>query len=63
MDDGGVDAAVIHFPERFAILGAFPLSQPHKRALIDTWRSQPGMRDRAGRGGGGSRGKATLKTA
>jgi len=61
MDEGGVDAAVIHppgwdpnatemafkavrdFPGRFAILGAFPLSQPDKRALVDTWRSQPGM--------------------
>jgi hypothetical protein len=52
MDDGGVDAAVIHFPERFAILGVFPLNQPHTRALVDTWRSQPSVRDRAGRGGG-----------
>ena len=61
MDEGGVDAAVIHppgwdpkstemafkavrdFPGRFAILGAFPLNQPDKRALVDTWRSQPGM--------------------
>ena len=61
MDEGGVDAAVIHppgwdpnatemafkavrdFPGRFAILGAFPLSQPDKRALVETWRSQPGM--------------------
>jgi hypothetical protein len=52
VDDGGVDAAVIHFPERFAILGVFPLNQPHTRALVDTWRSQPSVRDRAGRGGG-----------
>jgi len=61
MDDGGVDAAVIHppgwdpnsaemafkavrdYPGRFAILGSFPLNQPDKRALVDTWRSQPGM--------------------
>jgi predicted TIM-barrel fold metal-dependent hydrolase len=61
MDEGGVDAAVIHppgwdpnstemafkavrdFPGRFAILGAFPLNQGDKRALVDTWRSQPGM--------------------
>ena len=61
MDEGGVDAAVIHppgwdpnstemafkavrdFPGRFAILGAFPLNQPDKRALVETWRSQPGM--------------------
>src|SRR5262245_10633382 len=61
MDEGGVDAAVIHppgwdpgstemafeavrdYPRRFAILGAFPLNQPDKRALVDTWRGQPGM--------------------
>src|SRR5437867_11210850 len=61
MDEGGVDAAVIHppgwdpkstemafkavrdFPGRFAILGAFPLGSPDKRALVETWRSQPGM--------------------
>ena len=61
MDEGGVDAAVIHppgwdpnstemafkavrdFPGRFAILGAFPLSSPDKRALVEKWRSQPGM--------------------
>src|SRR4029434_7699970 len=61
MDEGGVDAAVIHppgwdpnstemafkavrvFPGRFAILGAFPPSSPDKRALVETWRSQPGM--------------------
>ncbi len=35
--------AVRDFPGRFAILGAFPLSSPDKRALVDTWRSQPGM--------------------
>jgi predicted TIM-barrel fold metal-dependent hydrolase len=61
MDEGGVDAAVIHppgwdpnstemafkavrdFPSRFAILGAFPLSSPDKHALVEKWRSQPGM--------------------
>ena len=61
MDEGGVDAAVIHppgwdpnstemafkavrdHPGRFAILGSFPLAQPTKRALVDTWRNQPGM--------------------
>src|SRR5918911_1678560 len=60
MDEGGVDAAVIHppgwdpnstemalkavrdFPDRFAILGSFPLS-PDNRNLVDSWRSQPGM--------------------
>src|SRR5262252_10235549 len=61
MDEGVVDAAVIHPPEwdpgstemalravrdypgRFAILGSFPLNQPDKRALVETWRRQPGM--------------------
>ena len=28
--------AARNFPSRFAILGAFPLDQPDKRALIDT---------------------------
>ena len=74
MDEGGVDAAVIHppgwdpnatemafkavrdFPGRFAILGAFPLSQPDKRALVETWRSQPGMPSpRCGRSSRGRR--------
>ena len=31
------------FPGRFAILGALPLNQPDRWALIDTWRRQPGM--------------------
>jgi hypothetical protein len=35
--------AARNFPSRFAILGAFPLDQPDKGALVDTWRSQPGM--------------------
>jgi hypothetical protein len=35
--------AVRDFPGRFAILGAFPLNAPDKRALVETWRSQPGM--------------------
>src|SRR5438094_3013547 len=61
MDEGGVDAAVIHplgwdpkstemalkavrdFPGRFAILGSFPLNSPDRRALVEKWRSQPGM--------------------
>src|SRR2546422_4236172 len=61
MDEGGVDAAVIHppgwdpgatamacravhtYPGRFAIMGALPLDQPESRALVATWRSQPGM--------------------
>ena len=61
MDEGGVDAAVIHppgwdpgattmafaavrhYPGRFAIMGAFALDRPENRALVATWRSQPGM--------------------
>jgi len=35
--------AVRKFPLRFAILGAFPLNQPEKRTLVDSWRRQPGM--------------------
>ena len=35
--------AVRNYPGRFAILGSFPLNQPDKRALVETWRSQPGM--------------------
>jgi len=26
-----------------AILGNFPLDRPESRALIDTWKSRPGM--------------------
>ena len=61
MDEGGIDAAVIHppswdpdstgmaldavrgHPDRFAILGTFPLDGPENRALVEGWRSQPGM--------------------
>jgi predicted TIM-barrel fold metal-dependent hydrolase len=37
-----VDAARQH-PRRFAILGQFPPDRPESRALIATWKSQPGM--------------------
>src|SRR4029450_4283479 len=61
MDEGGVNAALIHppgwdpdsntlaveaarqHPNRLAILGNFPLDRPESRALIDTWKSRPGM--------------------
>jgi predicted TIM-barrel fold metal-dependent hydrolase len=61
MDEGGVDAAVIHppgwdpgatemafaavrhYPGRFAIMGALPLNRPENRALVASWRNQPGM--------------------
>src|SRR5262245_34519795 len=45
-DPGSIEMAfkaVRDFPGRFAILGALPLSSPDKRALVETWRSQPGM--------------------
>jgi len=37
-----VEAARQH-PDRFAILGNFPLERPESRALIDGWTSRPGM--------------------
>ena len=37
-----VEAARQH-PDRLAILGNFPLDRPESRALIDTWKSRPGM--------------------
>src|SRR5207244_4479883 len=37
-----MEAARAH-PNRFAILGNFPLDKPESRALIDTWKSRPGM--------------------
>jgi predicted TIM-barrel fold metal-dependent hydrolase len=36
-------AAVRTYPGRFAIMGAFPLDRPENRALVASWRSQPGM--------------------
>jgi predicted TIM-barrel fold metal-dependent hydrolase len=31
------------YPQRFSILGNFPLDKPESRALVDRWKSQPGM--------------------
>jgi predicted TIM-barrel fold metal-dependent hydrolase len=31
------------YPDRFAILGNFPLDDPASRGLIDGWKDQPGM--------------------
>src|ERR1700754_2516320 len=31
------------YPDRFAILGNFPLQDPANRKLIQGWRKQPGM--------------------
>src|SRR5262245_53598145 len=35
--------AVRAHPDRFAILGNFPLDRPESRALVDTWKQRPGM--------------------
>ena len=37
-----IEAARNH-PNRFAILGHFPLDKPESRSLIDSWKSRPGM--------------------
>ena len=37
-----MEAARMH-PDRFAILGNFPLDKPESRALVDTWKQRPGM--------------------
>ena len=37
-----IEAARAH-PDRFAILGNFPLDKPESRALVDGWKKQPGM--------------------
>ena len=37
-----VEAARAH-PNRFAILGNFPLDKPESRSLIDDWKKRPGM--------------------
>ncbi len=31
------------YPDRFAILGNFPLNKPESRALVPTWKQRPGM--------------------
>jgi len=35
--------AARQYPDRFAILGHFPLDRPESRTLIDGWKSRPGM--------------------
>src|SRR5947208_5586056 len=37
-----MEAARAH-PDRFAILGNFPLDKPESRARVDTWKQRPGM--------------------
>ncbi len=41
-NDVAVDAARQH-PDRFAILGHFPLDRPESRTLINHWKDRPGM--------------------
>jgi predicted TIM-barrel fold metal-dependent hydrolase len=36
-------AAAKKYPDKFAILGNFPLDKPESRALINGWKDQPGM--------------------
>jgi hypothetical protein len=35
--------AVRTYPGRFAIMGALPPDRPASRALVASWRHQPGM--------------------
>jgi len=37
-----IEAARQH-PDRFVILGHFPVDKPESRALVDTWKQRPGM--------------------
>jgi predicted TIM-barrel fold metal-dependent hydrolase len=43
-DSGAVaEAAAAKYPNRFAILGQFPLDRPESRDLIAGWKRRPGM--------------------
>jgi hypothetical protein len=37
-----IEAARQH-PEKFVILGSFPLDKPESRGLVDSWKQRPGM--------------------
>ena len=37
------EEAAAKYPNRFGILGNFPLDKPENRSLIDTWKQRPGM--------------------
>ena len=37
-----IEAARQH-PDRFMVLGSFPLDKSESRALVDTWKQRPGM--------------------
>jgi len=41
-NDLALEAARLH-PDRFAVMGRFPLEKPESHALVDTWKRQPGM--------------------
>ncbi len=41
-NDVTLEAARLH-PDRFAVMGRLAIEQPASRALVPTWRSQPGM--------------------
>src|SRR5262249_9348984 len=41
-NDLALEAATRH-PDRFGVMGRFPLEQPESRALVDDWKRQPGM--------------------
>jgi predicted TIM-barrel fold metal-dependent hydrolase len=41
-NDVALEAARLH-PDRFAVMGRFPLERPDNRRLVDGWRRQPGM--------------------
>jgi predicted TIM-barrel fold metal-dependent hydrolase len=36
-------AAVKTYPDKFAIIGWFPLDRPEERQRIETWKQRPGM--------------------
>jgi predicted TIM-barrel fold metal-dependent hydrolase len=35
--------AVAKYPDKFAVMGRIPLDKPEGRAMIETWKDQPGM--------------------
>src|SRR5213082_2133522 len=37
------EEAAAKYPNRFAILGNFPLDKPENRSVIDSWKQRPGM--------------------
>ena len=41
-NDLALEAARLH-PDRFAVMGRFPLERPDSRPLVEGWRRQPGM--------------------